>query len=362
MIAHDCSLIYTQVFALCAAKLCWCFGHWIDQGKRDPSLRPPYAYGWHAAVIMMVCCKAGLFTSKPDSSPPYCPPASPDDGRKQDWATIAFDQAFPSPGLFTVLYMLHVFAVGTCQQNRRGYPSLQMAEEHKERAGGFKAFKVVGSVMNKVHRVVISGVTVTLLALQWYDKNVVTMLSNKHTANMVDYTYRCKGEVDSLLARQPETREEYNLTNNGVDGVDQKNSATINPHGSKQTIWHRVHDHFFNQAMHMAITHYMAVINEHGDEDQQTKLFGKVVHGPLPADAAADGERQRKGGQRTDDLWWRLIYEMTEQGAHFGTVGDPHVCNLRAGTPTPLARPATFARRTPSPTAAPAPSRRRPHE
>ena len=98
MIANDCSLFYSQVFALCAAKLCWCFGHWIDQGKRDPSLRPPYAYGWHAAVILMVCCKAGLFTSKPDSSPPYCPPASPDDGRKQDWATIAFDQAFPSPG------------------------------------------------------------------------------------------------------------------------------------------------------------------------------------------------------------------------------------------------------------------------
>ena len=67
------------------------------------------------------------------------------------------------------------------------------------------------------HKVTIAGVTFTLLALQWYDRNVVTMLSNKHGDDMVEYKYRVKGEVERQESVQPEPREEYNATNNGVD-------------------------------------------------------------------------------------------------------------------------------------------------
>ena len=93
------------------------------------------------------------------------------------------------------------------------------------------------------HTLSIAGITVALLAVQWYDKNIVTMLSNKHGDTMTPYQFKQKGEVDPQESEQPETREEYNDTNNGVDLVDQRNSATINPHGSKSTIWHRMHDH-----------------------------------------------------------------------------------------------------------------------
>ena len=51
-----------------------------------------------------------------------------------------------------VLYMLKIYAVGTCQQNRRGFPSQQLASHHKEQPGGFAAFKKVGSAVHLCSR------------------------------------------------------------------------------------------------------------------------------------------------------------------------------------------------------------------
>ena len=305
-----------QIFALSAACGSWCYCCWIDQGKNDPNLYPPYAYGWHAAVILHVCALANVTGT---------------------WATIAFDQAFPTPALFLALARLGIYAVGTCQQNRRGFPSLQMAEQHKEREGGFKSFKVVGQVLHMCHGVSIGGKWVFLLALQWFDKNVVTMMSNKHGDTMKPYEYKQKGEVDPQESQQPETREEYNDNNNGTDLVDQRNSATINPHGSKETIWHRMHDHYANQGSHQACTHFRLVIDAHGTPEQKREINGW---------RGDDGKRH--GGLRTDDLRWMLMAQLAEN-AQFGTEGDPRVCNLRRGSISKQQQAATAARETPSP-------------
>ena len=107
---------------------------------------------------------------------------------------------------------------------------------------------------------------------------------------MKEYYYKVKGEQDEQKSVQPEEREEYNDTNNGVDLVDQHNSATITPHGSKTTIWHRVHDHFANQAGHQAVMHYRLVINEHGTTEQQKKINGgKLLDSKRPSGNAARG-------------------------------------------------------------------------
>ena len=49
----------------------------------------------------------------------------------------------------------------------------------------------------------IGGKWVFLLALQWFDKNIVTMLSNKHGDDMKPYEYKAKGEVDMQESVQP---------------------------------------------------------------------------------------------------------------------------------------------------------------
>ena len=172
------------------------------------------------------------------------------------------------------------------------------------------------------HTLSVAGITVALLAVQWYDKNIVTMLSNKHGDTMTPYQFKQKGEVDPQESEQPETREEYNDTNNGVDLVDQRNSATINPHGSKSTIWHRMHDHYLNQGGHQADTHFRCVIAEHGTPEQQREINGWI---------GSDGKRH--GGMRADDLRWMLMDQLAEK-AQFGSTCDPQVSNLRRGTPT----------------------------
>ena len=67
---------------------------------------------------------------------------------------------------------------------------------------------VVGQALHLCHGVAIGGKWAFLLALQWFDKNVVTMLSNKHGDTMKPYEYKAKGEVDKQESEQPETREE----------------------------------------------------------------------------------------------------------------------------------------------------------
>ena len=293
-----------QIFSLCSSCGLWCYACWIDQGRNDPALLEPYAYGWHGAIILHLVNLAGVAGT---------------------WCTVAFDQAFPAPALFMVLYMLKVYAVGTCQQNRRGFPSQQMAKYHKDN-GGFSKFKVVGTAVHMFHKVTVAGVVFTLVALQWFDKNVVTMLSNKHGDEMVDYKYRMKGEVERQESVQPETREEYNATNNGVDIVDQRNASTINPHGCKFTIWHRMHDHYVNQAMHMAETHYRLVIEENGSLAQKVRVNG--------TDRQWHNRTTRKGGQGADELRWELLDALAAK-CQVGSTTDPRVTNLRAGTPSP---------------------------
>ena len=92
--------------------------------------------------------------------------------------------------------------------------------------------------------------------------------------------------------------------------------------GSKSTIWHRMHDHYLNQATHQAVTHYCLVIWEHGTPEQKDAVFGKI---------GVDGKRHGRG-QRTYDLRWELMAQLAED-AQFGNDGHPQLCNLRAGRP-----------------------------
>ena len=87
-----------------------------------------------------------------------------------------------------------------------------------------------------------------------------------------------------------------------------------------------MHGHYANQAAGMAETHFRLVIEEHGTPEQKREINGWL-----------DEDGKRHGGKRADDLRWMLMEELAE-GAHFGVEGDPRVCNLRRGTPTPVAR------------------------
>jgi hypothetical protein len=116
----------------------------------------------------------------------------------------------------------------------------------------------------------------------------------------------------------------------GVDIVDQRAAATINPHGCKFTIWHRMHDHYLNIATLQADTHHRLVIETHGSAEQKLRVNGSNRNwNKLDAYGKAEG---RTGGQRADDLRWELLEEIAKV-AQFGSVGDPQVQNLQRGRP-----------------------------
>ena len=158
---------------------------WIDQGEGDPELKPPYHYGKTAAVILHLLAGAAVIGT---------------------WCTVVFDQYFTSPTLFIVLHYLKVKAIGTCQANRRGWPAAQIDAEEQRR--GKKVSEPGDAIF--VHDVGKRGaVSWTLTAVQWFDKNVVHLLSNCSDNTELDYEMKKKGTKDAVVTKQPKLRQFY---------------------------------------------------------------------------------------------------------------------------------------------------------
>ena len=82
--------------------------------------------------------------------------------------------------------------------------------------------------------------------------------------------------------------------------------------------------------MGQADTHYRLAIEEHGTLEQKEAVNGTNREWVNLNQYGKRGKRE--GGQRADDLRWELLDQLAEN-ANFGTEGDPHVTNLRRGTP-----------------------------
>ena len=145
------------------------------------------------------------------------------------WCTVIFDQYFTSPTLFILLHYLKVKAIGTCQTNRRGWPSNQIkAEEHRR---GKKVSQPGDAVF--VHEVATcctnTALSWVLTAVKWYDKNEVHILSNCSTDEEVEYEMKQKGQVDAVMTKQPVMRKIYTSNKVGVDVIDQTDARRSSP-------------------------------------------------------------------------------------------------------------------------------------
>jgi hypothetical protein len=169
-------------------------------------------------------------------------------GIEGNWHTVVFDQYFTSPILLLLLQLRGVYAVGTCQTNRRGFPKrLLMAILL---AGGW-VMGAASFLFMHAYRMV---------ACRWRDKKDVWFLSTRHyCSTMAGYMKRMKGHVDEVASTMPTLRDYYNQNNNGVDIRDQMNSAYILDRQSKATIWHRVHQHWCALSVCQAQQHYKMV-------------------------------------------------------------------------------------------------------
>jgi len=276
------------VYVLSDSKGGWVYNTWIDQGEGDPNLLPPYHFGKTAAVILYLLVGAGVLGT---------------------WCTVIFDQYFTSPTLFILLHYLKVKAIGTCQTNRRGWPSNQIkAEEHRR---GKKVSQPGDAVF--VHEVATcctnTALSWVLTAVKWYDKNEVHILSNCSTDEEVEYEMKQKGQVDAVMTKQPVMRRIYTSNKVGVDVIDQTDAALISNHGSKSTPWHRPHDAYVNTAFNLTFKHYALTITQFGSSAQKAELKS-LLHD-------------------TTEARWQLIEQLTED-ARFGTE-NPQVSNLNRG-------------------------------
>jgi len=112
---------------------------------------------------------------------------------------------------------------------------------------------------------------------------------------------------------QPKLRKRYTDNKGGVDGIDQKEAASITQHGSKVSPWHRVHDDAMAKVWTLTLEHYQQVMIEFGSKEQKERqvkdfhntskvrktLFGQITEGSgfgSLAHGAANLNRGRFGG------------------------------------------------------------------
>ena len=180
---------------LSASKGNWVYYTWLDQGEGDPNLKPPYHFGKTIAIILYLLAGARVFGT-------LC--------------TVVVDQYFTSPTLMIVLTYLKVKCIGTCQASRRGWPSSQISEteetDGKVKAPGDTIFK---------HEVGKRGLLDWVMtAIQWFDKNVVHLLTNCTAAEIMEYLMKKKGQEEAVSITQPVARKLYCDHKVGVDVVD----------------------------------------------------------------------------------------------------------------------------------------------
>lgn len=290
-----------QVYSVCESKGQWCYWSWIDQGRLCTGFRGPYAHGWIACMCLFVLRKLNI---------------------RNKWHTVIFDQYFTSPILFILLLLDGVYAVGTCQTNRLGFPVRML--------NGLG--QLVADTVQCAHHVFMHAYR--LVAVKWLDKKDVWFLSTKHyCSNMTNYEKLQKGHVEPIDSFQPEVREFYNDNNNGVDIVDQRDSAYLTDRGSKTNPWHRVHLHWCALSVTQAQTHYRMVKKQHtavytGGMEQYvessyyaSKFRWRLFQ--LMAAECQEGRRRNMGSGRGNKRGCRLGRKKVGQGkcARYGCGG-----------------------------------------
>ena len=126
---------------------------------------------------------------------------------------VYMDNYYSSPALYKLLLMKSFGAYGTVIVNRKGMP-----DEWKS-CKGKKRRKVTIMKKAEVRSVNLQN---GLLALQWKDKRLVTMLSTIHNTDMVSKTRRIRQATGGIQEIQkPKMIDEYNNYMGGVDKGDQ---------------------------------------------------------------------------------------------------------------------------------------------
>jgi len=175
-----------QIYALCDSKGRWIFRMWFDQGDADVELAAPYCFPGATGIsiaeyTLHLCVGAGL---------------------KGKWCTVYFDQYFTSPSLFMALHALGIYACGTVQTSRRGYPTAQF-DALQEAHGSV-------SVPGASYFLFEAGSTGTdparlfwqLCACLWFDKNLVKFLSTRDNELTIGYAMKKKGVTDAIDTTQ----------------------------------------------------------------------------------------------------------------------------------------------------------------
>jgi hypothetical protein len=241
-----------MLYAVAESKGKWVYCSWVDCGKLDKDLLPPYAHGWITEIMLHVLLKLGI-----------------GDHLRDNWHVVVFDQYFSSPTLFALLLKHGIYAVGTCQKNRRGFPTRILSGTHGDNPKTLN--------LGQATHVFMTGTRIC--AVRWMDKKDVCLLSNYHyDGKMVPYESKKKGQEEPTDSEQPTMREDYNDNNNGVDIDDQKNSAWIADRQSKKFMWHRVFQYNANQAVTLATEHYRMVKETLTVKDRETSTLLNSRH------------------------------------------------------------------------------------
>jgi hypothetical protein len=140
---------------------------------------------------------------------------------------------------------------------------------------------------------------------------------------MREYESKKKGQVDPLLTTQPAIRDDYNENNNGVDIVDQKDSAWLSDRQSESFMYHRIHQHFCNLAVTQAVEHYRlmkASITEFDEPDSDAE-----EDEPSPEE-----KMQRHLGNRhfSENIRWALFSQMAKR-CQMGSVGTTPLADCK---------------------------------
>jgi hypothetical protein len=105
-----------QSYSVCASKGQYCYVQWIDIGESytagDPDMRQAMHLGWVVEMVTHVLLRLGLDI-------------------EGFWHVVVFDQAFSSPLLFLSLLSVGVYALGTIQTSKRGFPISRFAGDLK---------------------------------------------------------------------------------------------------------------------------------------------------------------------------------------------------------------------------------------
>ncbi|KAI3652734.1 hypothetical protein MP228_002159 [Amoeboaphelidium protococcarum] len=120
---------------------------------------------------------------------------------------LYMDNYYTSTELFRALLDKKVYACGTFQKNRKGFPKEMAKQVEKMERGGF-----------------LWAVSNGLMATSWKDKKVVTALTNFHKSGEATPVRRYDKKGKPLELQRPAIIQDYNQYMNGVDRIDQMRS------------------------------------------------------------------------------------------------------------------------------------------